>query len=153
MTDREIEEQLKEALVALEAQWREEEDDFDLSLLSLDRSPTIEDVGRAIAKTRATAALFRQQADTLSSYARDLDEWIEPLQGYDLRDLVREQRETAALLLIGSAYVLSDGEEDPAIKDIAEAIDGVSHIFGGLEFVSDVCRGLDPVTRRPREAG
>lgn len=162
--DREIEEQLEEALekalTALGVLWREEEDEdtFDLSDLSdwLDRSPTIGDVGSAISKIRATAELFREQAETLSSWAGDLDEWIEPLASCDLRDLVREKPEAVAQLLIGWAYVLAhtwDGREHS--WNIDEAVEGVGDIPVAIEEISDFLRrsSASPVARSQDEAG
>lgn len=126
VTDREIEEKLKEALAELEQGFL---DDDDPNLQSLDPAPTIEDVKRAMYRLRVDAALIRQHAERLELHARHLGERLSPIQSEDVRELVRDDPENAAKIL---HFVRVLGIEPLAMAD--QAADAVGIVAEHVGF-------------------
>ena len=139
VTDREIEEQLKEALAKLEEQMRQNDDEGDLSL---DPSPTIEDVKRAMYELRVIAAVTRQHAERLELHARHLDERLQPIEAEDIRELVRDEPEIAAQIL-HFARVVGTGPLLVADK----VADDVGVIADRIGFFALSLQGRDTRTR------
>ncbi len=139
MTDREIEEQLKEALSKLEEQIRQDDDEVDLSL---DPSPTIEDVKRAMYELRVIAAVIRQHAERLELHARHLDERLQPIEAEDIRELVRDDPENAARILL---HVRVMGGQPLAMADMAA--DAMGNAAEHVGFFALLLQGRDTRTR------
>lgn len=106
LTDREIEEQLKEALAVVEEELRDRDPQ---APVTLDPSPTIEEVKRAIIDLGTQVVWIRQSAERLALAAGHLGERLQPIDLDDVRALIRDDPKNAAWII----YHVRAGDPPP----------------------------------------
>lgn len=109
ITDREIEENLGEALAAIEKEIRGQDPQ---APVTLDPSPTIEEVKRAIVDLGTQVVWIRQSAERLALAAGHLGERLRPIDLDEVRDLIRDDPENAARII----YHVRTGDPPPLVK-------------------------------------